>query len=170
MRELTEADHILAALLALLSLSLAFQKPPRGLDLRRAFYIAGAVTGTGIGAAVLFFWSLSGRRIGDLGLHDWWGEPPLTIAAALGWGLILLLVLGAIAKGAFRERLRAIYRRYDDYMPRTRRELAASWVTATAAGRRRGDRLSRLPALVRSDAGCARPRQPRHALSRGEIS
>ena len=131
---MTGADHVLAALLALLSLSLAFQKPLDAVDARRAFYIAGAVTGTGIGAAVLFFWSLGGRRIADLGLHDWWGEPAITIAAAAGWALALLLALTAIKKGAFRDRLRSLYRRYENYMPRRRGELAASWLTATAAG------------------------------------
>ena len=131
---MTESDHVLAILLALLSLGLAFQKPPQAWDVRRAFYIAGAATGTAIGFLVLFFWSLAGRAIADLGLHDWWGEHPVTIALAAGWALLLLVVLAAIGKGAFRARLRALYRRYDDYMPRTRNELAASWMTAIAAG------------------------------------
>ena len=133
MAQLTEADHVLAALLALLSLCLAFQRHPNGPDLRRLFYIAGTLTGTGIAAIVLILWSISGRSIADLGLRDWWGDPAVAIAASAGWAAALLIVLAAIAKGAFRERLRPLYRRYEDYMPRTRGQLAASWLTATAA-------------------------------------
>ena len=131
---MTEFDHVLAALLALLSLVLIFQKPPQAPDVRRPFYIAGALTGAMIAALVLFIWWFGGRRIADLGLYDWWGDLSVTLSAAAAWGLLLLLALTLNGRGLFRERLRALYRRYEPYMPRTRGELAASWLTSTAAG------------------------------------
>jgi membrane protease YdiL (CAAX protease family) len=134
---MTSFDHVLAGLLTILSLALAFARIPEDLDprLRRSFYLQGALTGLILGVSVLLAWHVAGRRLDTIGLFGWWGDAAgaVLIAAAL-WTCLLLVAVRLIANGLWRQPLRIAYRRLAFIMPQSRSDLRASWFTSVIAG------------------------------------
>lgn len=132
---MTEVDHVFAAAIALMTLSLLFRKaPPPAPDSRRSFYLSSAATGAFFGAIVLLLWPLEGRALQDFGLFDWVGNPMPGIAGAIAWLLLLIIAFALVKKGQFRRELERIYGKYEQLMPRTQRELLAAWGVSTTAG------------------------------------
>jgi membrane protease YdiL (CAAX protease family) len=135
MNGLSEVDHLLAAGLALMSLSLLFRKaPPATPGSRRDFYVAAAGTGLLLAGITLSLWYFAGRPLGEFGLLEWVGDPVVTGVSAAIWVLILLMWLAVIGKSRVAEWVRPIYSKYDRFMPVTRGDLAGSWAASVAAG------------------------------------
>ena len=128
------ADHLLAAALAALSLALVFLRPavPEG-HRRYDLYLSGALSGFAFASVVLLVWHAGGRPLARFGLGGW-TLGGAELAAALAWTLLLGGATWAMARGLLRAPLERLYRRYGWLMPRSRRELAASWATSAAAG------------------------------------
>lgn len=133
--DLDGADHLLAAGLALMSVGLLFRKAPAlGEVSRRDFYLSAAASSMALAAVVLVLWRFAGRPLERFGLLEGVGDPGETGAAAGVWAVLLVGAVVAIRAGAARAWLERVYSRYDNLMPATRRELAASWLTSAAAG------------------------------------
>ena len=131
---MTAADHVLAALLAAFSIALVFLRPPHDPALpRRDLYVSGALTGTAFAVVVLSFWSLAERPLADFGLAGW-SASPAVVAAGVAWVAMLAVSLRLARQGMLRGPLDRLYARYAWLMPRSRAELAGSWVTSAAAG------------------------------------
>lgn len=131
---MTAADHVLAALLAAFSIALVFLRPPHDPALpRRDLYVSGALTGTAFAVVVLSFWSLAERPLADFGLAGWSASPAVVIAG-VAWVAMLAVSLRLARQGMLRGPLERLYARYAWLMPRSRAELAGSWVTSAAAG------------------------------------
>ena len=82
----------------------------------------------------LLFWWVADRPLGEFGLGAWLGPPGPILAAGLCWALLLLLLLMLVRRGLKRGPLLRLYARYAYMMPRSRRELGASWLTSILAG------------------------------------
>ena len=131
---MTGADHILAGLLAGLSLLLIFFRPPAPQDARRMdLYLSGAFSGLVFGAAPLVFWAMSGRPLEGFGLAGWQASAP-DVGAGLLWAALLAAGVAAAARGKLPAALDRLYSHYAWLMPRTRAELGVSWGTSAAAG------------------------------------
>ncbi|MFN3388660.1 MAG: CPBP family intramembrane glutamic endopeptidase [Allosphingosinicella sp.] len=131
---MTPADHVLALLLAAVSLSLAFLRPPQDAGIaRRDFYLSGALTGLLFAGAVLAFWFGAGRPLLGFGLAGWRVTPTALVGGA-AWVAALVLALWLARRGVLRGPLERLYRRYAWLMPRNGGELAGSWATSAAAG------------------------------------
>jgi membrane protease YdiL (CAAX protease family) len=133
--EIKEIDHLLGGALALMSLSLLFRKARPAIPASRlAFYASGATTGIMLGGITMLLWHFAGRDLDQFGLRQWLGNPSTTAVVATQWLLIVLAWLALVREDAFGEWLRRIYSKYDNLMPRSRRELLGSWATSVAAG------------------------------------
>lgn len=131
---MTAHDHVLAALIALFSLALAFLRPPQDAGVaRRDLYVSGTVTGIGLAVIVLLFWQLADRPIAGFGLDGWRVSPGLAAGGA-AWAAALALPVWLARRGVLRGPLERLYGRYAWLMPRSGGELAGSWATSAAAG------------------------------------
>lgn len=130
-----EFDHLLAAVIVIVSLVQAFADPESLRDLPRlTFFKAGAITGLVGGALVLLVWYLAGRPVADLGLFGWVGErPALTAAVAVTWALFLLVLLHLFRR-RWRPAARRYYRGYSHLMPSSRGELSPAYAAGILAG------------------------------------
>ena len=129
-------DHMLAIMLATLSVMLAFGKAPKQQDqnARWTFYKQGSFTGLAFAGACLFAWFAGGRPLGQYGIGSWLGDRPMQTALfASAWTVTIAVVLWSVSSGLGRERLRGIYASLAWLMPTTRKELAASWGVGVSA-------------------------------------
>ncbi|TFI57431.1 CPBP family intramembrane metalloprotease [Sphingomonas parva] len=130
---MTAIDHILAAVLAAACVSQLFVTIDPERSTRLGFYGTGVSTAVLFGGLPLLAWWAAGRPLRAFGRHDWAGGPDAVLWAGLWTAALLILVL-LVRRGALRLWLVSLYRAYAWIMPRTRAELAASWVTSLAAG------------------------------------
>lgn len=134
---ISDLDHLLAGGLILLSIILAFGRPPSASDAatRLRFYRQAWLTGAGMAALALFVWQDAGRPIEKFALQNWTGEQPsLTLAVGAIWTLVASVAVRSSASGAARAKLSAIYSHFRALMPQTRKELYGSWGAAISAG------------------------------------
>src|SRR3712207_1276536 len=96
---------MLAAALTALSLMLSAARLPKdaGRDLRRAFYVQGALTGSAIALAVLLGWHAADRPLVHIGLLEWWGPRPAAAALfGVGWAALLVATALLLSDARFR--------------------------------------------------------------------
>jgi membrane protease YdiL (CAAX protease family) len=114
------------------AVQLVIRVDPSSLS-RATLYKAGAASGLLFGGLPLLTWCLTGRPFDSFG-GGWLGPPLPVLAAALAWTILLCAALLAVRRGVLRGPLVRLYDRYTYIMPRSRRELAASWATSVLAG------------------------------------
>lgn len=135
MNTLSGVDHLLAAGLAFLSVSLLFRKaPPAGPASRRSFYVSAAAGALLLAGVSLSLWHFEGRPLAEFGLLHWYGDPLATSVAAAIWVVILLMGILLIRRGFLQAQLQGVYSKYDQLMPVTRGDKIGSWLTSVSAG------------------------------------
>ena len=100
---------------------------------RATLYKAGAASGLVFGGAPLIGWWLAGRPLSGFGLYGWHAEFSDLVAGA-AWAAGLLVSYRSIRGGTWREALTGFYRRFEWIMPRSGKELRASWAVSLLAG------------------------------------